>query len=252
MENNTKRFSDRVANYILYRPHYPKALITFLTNEIQLNQNYIIADIGSGTGISAELFIANNNLIYAVEPNAEMRFAAEKIFQDKTNFKSIDGTAENTNIENESIDFIISGQAFHWFDKTAFKNECKRIAKTNAYCMLFWNDRLTNTPFLLAYEKIVHKYATDQIAANQRVQINEIICDFFAPNIFITKSFNNYQSLNFESLKGRLLSSSYAPNELHPNYQLMIKELQELFELYQEDNHIKINYETRIYLGQIN
>ena len=204
MEDHTKRFSDRVENYIQYRPRYPIEIIDFLKTKILLNPSWIIADIGSGTGLSAELFIQNNNTVFAIEPNEEMRNAAELIWSNHKNFNSINGTAENSNLNTESINLIIAGQAFHWFDKTSFKNECKRIAKANAYCMLFWNDRLTNTPFLLAYENIVTKYATDHIAANQRDQMNEIICDFFAPNKFIIQSFKNYQSFNFESLKGRL------------------------------------------------
>jgi predicted RNA methylase len=58
---NTERFSDRVENYVLYRPHYPAAIIDFLKKETGLTKNHVVADIGSGTGILSELFLQHGN-----------------------------------------------------------------------------------------------------------------------------------------------------------------------------------------------
>lgn len=124
---NTERFNNRVDNYTLYRPHYPKEIIPFLKKEIGLTEHSLIADIGSGTGISSEIFLDNGNMVYAVEPNIEMREAAEKMHKFDKNFISINASAEKTSLKDNSIDVIIAGQAFHWFDKTLAKNEFKRI-----------------------------------------------------------------------------------------------------------------------------
>ncbi|WP_431211609.1 class I SAM-dependent methyltransferase [Puia sp. P3] len=67
--DSTERFSDRVEDYVRYRPTYPVAILSIL----QVGTDRIVADIGSGTGISTELFLRNNNRVYAVEPNAAMR-----------------------------------------------------------------------------------------------------------------------------------------------------------------------------------
>jgi precorrin-6B methylase 2 len=71
--DSTKRFSNRVGNYSSYRPRYPKSLINLLIQKISLTPELIIADIGSGTGISTEPFLENGNTVYGIEPNREMR-----------------------------------------------------------------------------------------------------------------------------------------------------------------------------------
>src|ERR1700684_3939260 len=100
---STERFSSKADNYERYRPHYPPSIIQFLQDKIGLNSNWIVADIGSGTGISTKLFIENNNTVYAVEPNEAMRKKAEQSFSGNQKFISVDATAENTSLEDNSI-----------------------------------------------------------------------------------------------------------------------------------------------------
>jgi ubiquinone/menaquinone biosynthesis C-methylase UbiE len=134
MEDSTKRFSNRVENYVKYRPHYPQEIINFLSEEIGLNSEKTIADIGSGTGISAELFLENGNKVYGIEPNKEMREAAEIYLEKYKYFISVNGTAEDTLLENDSMDIVLAGQAFHWFDVEKAKKEFKRILKGRGLC----------------------------------------------------------------------------------------------------------------------
>ena len=148
----TERFSNRVENYVKYRPNYPKKIISFLEKEIGLSSSSIIADIGSGTGISSEMFLKNGNIVYGVEPNKEMREAAERLLAEHPNFKSINGTAEDTTLAANSIDILSAGQAFHWFDVIKTEIEFKRILKNGGWVVLVWNERETNSSlFLKAY-----------------------------------------------------------------------------------------------------
>ena len=73
----TARFSNRVEEYVRYRPNYPQAALAFLVNAHGLRPGQQIADIGSGTGIFTETLLRNGNSVFAVEPNREMRQAAE-------------------------------------------------------------------------------------------------------------------------------------------------------------------------------
>ena len=123
MNDNTKRFSDRVADYIKYRPNYPQEVVHILERETKLNITKKIADIGSGTGISSLLFLRRNYAVIGVELNKEMRSAAEQMLSEFKNFKSVEGTAENTNLPDKSVYLRVSGQAFHWFDKEKCKIE---------------------------------------------------------------------------------------------------------------------------------
>lgn len=112
MKTSTTRFFDRVDDYIKIRPHYPKEIIKVLKNKIGFNNDFIIADIGAGTGISSELFINNENKVFAVEPNTEMREAGKLIFERNSNFISVDGKAESTTLLNNSIDLIFWDRHF--------------------------------------------------------------------------------------------------------------------------------------------
>ncbi|MBS1514825.1 MAG: class I SAM-dependent methyltransferase [Bacteroidetes bacterium] len=249
MNNSTTRFSDRVENYVKYRPHYPAAIIPYLKEKTGLSEEKIIADIGSGTGISSLLFLKNGNKVYGVEPNKEMREAGEKFLEGYTNFISINGTAEDTTLNNDSIDVIVCGQAFHWFDMEKCKKEFMRIIKRDGYVVLMWNERNTkNSQLLSDYENLIKKFGTDyDKVCQQDERVNENIKIFFDKRGYDVELIESFQKFDFEGFKGRLLSSSYVPQ----NNEEMISELKTLFDRYQINGEVKFEYHTNIYTGQI-
>src|SRR5215475_11491376 len=127
MNDVTQRFSSRVDNYIKYRPGYPNEIIETLRSECGLNADSIIADIGSGTGILAEMFLRNGNQVYGVEPNREMREAGERSLKDYPCFHSVAARSEETTLPDHSVDFITAGQSFHWFDREKTRAEFARV-----------------------------------------------------------------------------------------------------------------------------
>lgn len=98
MADTVDRFSNRVENYVKYRPGYPPQIITLLKEKCGLTPQSIVADIGSGTGILSELLLKNGNTVLGVEPGREMRRAAERLLKDYKSFKSVEGTAEQTGL----------------------------------------------------------------------------------------------------------------------------------------------------------
>ncbi|QJB32360.1 class I SAM-dependent methyltransferase [Chitinophaga oryzae] len=248
---NTERFSNKVDNYVKYRPHYPVAIIPYLVAEAGLTHQSVIADIGSGTGISTTPFLDNGNIVYAVEPNKEMREAAEKLLLRYPNFRSVTGTAERTTLPDDSVDLIIAGQAFHWFDKEAAGEEFRRIAKQNACVVLMWNIRQTNTPFEQAYEDLLHRHGIDYKDMKHRNISPAQLGILFAQGSFREKTFQNVQRFDFPALKGRLTSSSYMPDKTNPGYAAMVKDLEDIFEKYQENGMVLFRYETKLYTGLI-
>ena len=241
-----KRFSSRVENYIKYRPSYPPEIIDFLTDEKVLSKQSIVADIGSGTGILSELFLKNGNKVFGVEPNTEMRRAAEKILEIYPDFVSISSSAENTSLMSNSIDLITVGQAFHWFDIFKTRIEFKDILKSDGNIVLIWNTRRkTGKGFSSQYEQFITHYGTDY----EQVRNNEgNVNDFFK---YKKKVFFNYQDLDFEGLKGRLLSVSYIPLEDNPTHEDMINELVKLFKKNEQNGKIRIEYDTEIFYGKL-
>ncbi len=239
-----------------YRPHYPQTLVDLLLNEQYIKPNSLIADIGSGTGISAQLFLQNNFKVIGVEPNKEMRLAAEEILKEsseKGQFVSINANAEHTGIEDNSVDLVIAAQAFHWFDKEKFKAECKRILKPGAHVALVWNDRQTDTnDFLKLYEEFLQMFATDYKVVNHKnFQDKSIFDTFFGENNYKEYTLPYHQDVYLLGMRGRVLSSSYMPNETHPDYQHMMYVLRKIYQRYQENNKVRLKYDTRIYIGTI-
>ena len=249
--NTVERFSNRVANYVKYRPSYPAKVLDLFASEMNLQSDSVVADIGSGTGISAKLFLENGNFVFGVEPNEAMREAAEVFLKDFSRFKSVDGTSEKTNLPENSVDFIIAAQAFHWFDKENTRLEFKRILRENGFVALIWNERQLDTNnFLVNYENHLKKFGTDYEKVRHDKIDEKILSDFFQSD-FRQETFQNVQTLDFEGLKGRMLSASYMPSETDSLFELMIADLKLLFDKYAENGKIQISYNTNIFFARI-
>jgi SAM-dependent methyltransferase len=254
-DDPTTRFSDRVEYYLRYRPHYPKALLEFFRSDLALTPDHIIADIGSGTGFLAQMFLRNGNTVYGVEPNQEMREAGEKLLGEYPQFISVDGTAEATTLAEHAIDVIVAAQAFHWFDPQQAREEFLRILKPGGIVALIWNNRLIDASlFSREYETLVQHYSTDLdyvVNRSMRAMDRGTMEAFFGPDGFKRVEFDNQQMFDFGGLRGRLLSSSYAPLEAEPQYQPMMHELQMLFNRYQENGAVCFDYKTEMYYGTL-
>ena len=245
MLSSTERFSNRVDNYVRYRPHYPKEVLECLQTECGLTKISVIADVGSGTGFLTELFLQNGNAVFAVEPNREMREAAEGLLKDYSNFTSVVGTAEETTLAENSIDFITVGQAFHWFEQDKTRKEFQRILKPQGQVALVWNERRDSGPLDYAYEQLVRKYSDDYAEVHHKRIDDEVLKHFFGGE-FGKKTLENFQTFDFEGLKGRLLSSSYSPEGGHPKHEPMLAELQEIFNAHQVSGRVTVAYDTRL------
>ena len=243
------RFSDRVENYIRYRPTYPPEIIDLLERETGLSPTTLIADIGSGTGISSELFLTAGFQVIGIEPNREMREAAERLLEKYPAFTSINGSAQETTLVDHSIDLIVAAQAFHWFYTPETRAEFDRILKPTGKIALIWNERkLDTTAFLRDYEALLLRFGTDYSEIRHE-NVGANLADFFHGPMKVS-TFANEQLFDFEGVKGRLLSSSYASAEGHPQHQAMIAELQRIFDLHHENGRVAIEYKTELYIGR--
>jgi len=249
--NPTLRFSNRVENYRKYRPGYPSEIIPLLQSECGLTSNSSIADLGSGTGLFSEIFLKNGNTVFGVEPNAEMRQAGEQILAGYPNFKSVGGTAEATTIPDHSVDFVVAGQAFHWFDRKKARPEFARILKPDGWVVLTWNGyRVESSQMMAAYQSLVAKYGTDYSEV-QREVVSVDVESFYTPGRCKCARFSFRQRFDYEGLEGRLLSSSYAPEPGHPGYEAMLRDLTAIFDSHKENGQVNFDYETEVYYGRL-
>ena len=250
--DHTGRFSTRVADYVKYRPGYPPAVLHLLGEECGLDRASVVADVGSGTGILSELFLKNGNRVYGIEPNREMREAGEQLLSSYENFVSVDGRAEATTLDDASVDFVTAGQAFHWFDPPLARVEFLRVLRNGGWVVLVWNDRRTGgTPFLEDYERLLLKYGTDYKAVSGKYAEESMLAALYGPSEMLTKTFDNAQVFDLEGLRGRLTSSSFAPEAGHPNFEPMMRDLEALFRRHQRDGRVSVAYDTKVFYGRL-
>jgi SAM-dependent methyltransferase len=249
---STERFSDRVADYVRYRPDYPSALLEWLRSAQGVTPDWRVADVGAGTGISSKMFLDGGHTVIAVEPNAAMRSAALEWLGSNPKFKAIDGRADATTLADGSVDLISVAQAFHWFDPAATRHEFHRILRPGGLAAIYWNSRrLTGTPFLVGYEALLQTYGTDYVSVAERYGDEPQMREWFGKGWRGTAAFDHCQLLDFDALRGRLMSSSYAPKPDHPDHEPMIAALRKLFNDYAVDGHISFDYDTRVYVDEV-
>lgn len=249
--NATSRFSDRVENYIRYRPGYPPEALQVLKTECGLNPSHWIADIASGTGIWTRMLLQNGNHVFGVEPNSDMRQAGERLMAEFPNFVSVGGSAEGTALADQSVDFVTAAQAAHWFDRQRTRAEFARILRPGGWLVLLWNERLLDTtPFLHDYEQLLLSFGTDYVDIRHE-RTTEAVNEFFDPSPFWECTFAMRQQFDYVGLEGRLLSSSYAPGPGHPKHEAMLRELRRTFNKHAESGQVSFDYKTRVYFGKL-
>lgn len=246
----TVRFSNTAEHYAKYRPGYPQEIVTLLESECGIHAGNVVADIGSGTGIFTRLLLDNGYTVFGVEPNREMREKAEHSLAQYSAFTSVASAAESTGLQDSSVDCITVATAFHWFDQNRAKIEFRRILKSNAYCVLVWNIRLSDTsPFMKGYDALVNQYGIDYKKVASEAIGEADIERFFEPHFVTIRNFPNRQLLDWEGFEGRLLSTSYMPKLGHPMYNDMKQAAKDLFAECNAGGFIEFIYSTKCYYG---
>jgi SAM-dependent methyltransferase len=247
----TARFSNRVADYVRFRPDYPIAVVDTLAGHCGWTGPVDLADLGSGTGLSALGFLERGHRVFAVEPNDEMRAAAELLLAGRGNFVSIAGRAEATTLPGSSVDLVIAAQAFHWFDVAAAANETRRILRPEGHAAVVWNLRRTSgSEFLDDYELLLQQFGTDYGAVSERYADPVALQQYFGGGDYAEYRFDHVQHFDYAGLKGRLLSSSYTPPVGDPRHAPMLDALQRIFAATERDRRVAFEYDTRLYVSR--
>ena len=236
-----ERFSNRAEDYAKYRPSYPSQAIDCILEELGESNRLIAADIGAGTGISSRLLADRGVEVIAIEPNAAMREAAEP--HSLVQFK--DGNAENTKLEDDSVDLVTCFQAFHWFNPKPTLKEFARILKPKGRVAAVWNNRDKEDEFTAEYGHLTQTVAT--IQSDWRTE------RFLRETVLFDKitqlTFPYQQALDREGLVGRAMSTSYIPKTGKLSEQF-IKGLNQLYDKYRDEGGlVYLKYNTNVYLA---
>ena len=247
------RFSRTVEHYRKHRPTYPQTIVEFLEGACRLPRTATIADIGSGTGRLSEIFLKAGYRVLGVEPNRDMRLACQEMLHRYSGFTGVAAVAEETTLEHQSVDLIVAGQAYHWFDQYRARKEFGRILRPEGWVALVWNIVRQDTPFLQAFDQFLRTYrsATLRSSGIGARAFDDEFAAWYAPGRVRVKSFDSAQVVDYEGLKGCVLSYSFIPAPGSCEYDAMLKHLETVFREHQERGLVTIHYDCRMRYGQL-
>ncbi len=250
---NEYKFTGKADIYAKYRPTYPDAFLDYLYSKVGFQKDSVLADIGSGTGILTKLLLGKGSFVYGVEPNEDMRKAAEQELAGYKNFASVPASAESTGLNDCSVDFITVAQAFHWFDLKEFKAECQRILKEDGKAVLVWNCRDMHSEFVQKCDELNRAYCKDYkgFSGGMKSESPQEYSDFFKGGMCDYKVFQNDLMFDLDGFIGRSMSASYAPKNGTENHEPYVTGLKRLFERYGDSGHLRMPNLTRAYIGGV-
>ncbi len=252
----TRRFSDRAGVYSRCRPGYPAEAIEVVLQGLGSADRLTLGDIGAGTGISSRLLAGRADgtgpTVHAVEPNAEMRAAAEP----HPRVQWHDGTAEVTGMPSASLHAVVCAQAFHWFRAGEALAEFARLlmARTPSgsasRVSLMWNVHDDRDEFVRQYRRVILDHATDAPTSPWFTQEQAALRSHPRFGGYRIERFAYEQVFDEAGLIGRATSSSYLPKE-GPGYAALERALRELFALYERDGVVRLAYRTEVHLAEL-
>jgi ubiquinone/menaquinone biosynthesis C-methylase UbiE len=251
MSENTERFTGRVEDYERYRLRYPVAVIEILVERCGLRREHLVADVGAGTGMLAELFLEHGNAVVAVEPNDDMRKACERLASAWPGLTVKKATAEATGLEAASVDWVAVGRAFHWFDPERTAKEFRRILRPEGRVVLVSNSRVRDeSPISVAYEGVLHAHGTDYTENRERYEIAPRVDAFFAGGELLREEIRGEQRLTLEELVGQTQSLSVAPEPGDAKYEGMQEGLRGFFAQWQVDGVVLMKTACKVACGR--
>ncbi len=256
MTNPTTRFSDRVDFYRRGRPGYPAEVVTFLAAAVPLSPTDTVADVGAGTGLLTERFVAAGYPTVAVEPNGPMLAAAVDALGRAANFRAVVAPAEATTLPAGTVALVTVAQAFHWVDATAARAEFARVLRPGGVAAVVYNERDGSAAddFTAAYQQLVDRHGVDRTAADTGRTLTPAggtLSAFFAPGGYRTATFANPQVLDRAGLLDRLRSSSYMPLPPDPRHDAVVADANRLFDRHEQAGTVVVRHETVVYYGSI-
>ena len=230
---NTDRFTGRAETYDRFRLRYPSdTILALLRTWTGLQPDWLIGDIGAGTGMFSEVFLANGNPVIAIEPNDEMRSLCKQLLPTWPLLEVHSAIAEATGLLDASVDMVAAGRAFHWFDIPRALTEFRRILKPHGWLVLVSLGRgKDDTPQFRDFEHLLTHHGVDDNYARAGFRVHENLHEFFAVDHHHAE-IDGQQQLDWESFQGQTMSLSIVPQPGHPRAETFHHLLHDYFNTY--------------------
>jgi SAM-dependent methyltransferase len=244
---SAKRFDGLAAAYSAYRPTYPPALVDFVAQQLGVSSPARIIDVGSGTGISAELFLKAGYAVTCVEPGADMFARATANLAHYPLAQFVQSRAESTGLPAADADLVLAGHSFHWFDVAACRREFARILKPAGWVALLWNSRDESDGFTREYYERIEPFASAHPHLDPAS--NEARARSFFGNDYRVRRFPNPARWSLNELLGFVFSASYLPKRETAEAAPLIAEVEQLFARCATDGKISFAIVAEVYYG---
>ena len=250
--SHTERFSGRVEAYLAYRPRFPRGIIPFLRDHGAVQEGAVVADVGAGTGMLAEIFLEAGHRVIAVEPNGEMLEACRALAALEPALQVVQGQAESTTLPEASVDLIAVGRAMHWFDWPRAHREFARILRPGGWVLVATNGhRDSGAPVSNRLSEILRKWRSDSVEADTRRDFNERLREFLDTSSWQRTTLHHSMTVDFPTLLGYAESLSAIPRPGERGYDGMVAELRAVFEEYRQDGLLVTPLACGLYLGRL-
>jgi SAM-dependent methyltransferase len=249
---HTDRFSGRVQAYLAYRPRFPREIVPFLREHGALIDGAVVADVGAGTGMLAEIFLEAGHRVIAVEPNVEMLEACRVLAAQHPALEVVGGSAEATTLPEASVDLIAVGRALHWFDWPRAHREFARILRPDGWVLIASNGHSdSGGPIPNRLSEILRKSRTDSAEADTTRDFNQRLREFLDTWTWQRTTLHHFMTVDFPTLLGYAESLSAIPRPGERGYDGMVAELRAVFEEYQQEGLLMTPLICNLHLGHL-
>jgi SAM-dependent methyltransferase len=246
-----------VQAYLAYRPRFPHGIVPFLREHGALPEAAVVADVGAGTGMLAEIFLEAGHRVIAVEPNAEMLEACRELAAQQPALELVQGSAEATTLPDASVDLIVVGRAMHWFDWPLAHREFARILRStegrpDGWVLVASNGHSdSGGPIPNRLSQILRKWRTDSAEADTTRDFNQRLQEFLDTSSWHRTTLQHSMTVDFPTLLGYAESLSAIPRPGERGYDGMVAELRAVFDEYQRDGMLKTPLTCNLHLGRL-
>lgn len=252
MTEFSERFTGKSSDYAQYRERYdPVTVLPLLREWCGLTPEWFVADVGAGTGMAGDLFLANGNRVIAVEPNAEMRAACAALHDGDAMFSVLDGAAEATGLAGASVDMIVVGRALHWFNVEAAFREFRRILKPQGWIAILACGRAEDgREENLAFREFLQATTGRDFFRDPLLDVYRRLDTLFAGGPVLHAERHGEMQLDWDALRGLTLSLSHAPLPDSESFSQFESELRSFFDRFKQSGRVTLRTCTYVNAGQ--
>ena len=137
------------------RPSYPPAALRWVLGD----EPRRVVDLGAGTGILTRVVRDLGHDVVPVEPDPAMR---DRLARSTPGLTALAGSAEHIPLPDGSVDAVVAGQAYHWFEPEAAHREIARVLTPGGLFAAIWNFRDESVPWVARLSEIAEGVAQDR------------------------------------------------------------------------------------------